>query len=103
MNNLLKKIISWSRQRFWQNCWRPIATAPLDGTEVLVLLESEGVEVVHLARYRGQAEWEESGQYCGGWDTLEDWLGWWSYTRNGATQERLGLLKHWMPKPQVFN
>jgi hypothetical protein len=81
--------------------WRPIATAPKDGTEVLVLLECAGVAVVHIAWYRSREEWESSGQYCGGWDTLEEWEGWWSYTRNSVGQDKLegyATPTHWHPK-----
>jgi len=81
--------------------WRPIETAPKDGTEVLLLLDCAGVDVVHVAWYRNSEEWESSGQFCGGWDSLEEWEGWWSYTRNSVGQEKLGLDKitHWMPNP----
>ena len=80
--------------------WRPIETAPRDGTEVLVLLDSAGVAVVHIAWYRSREEWESSGQYCGGWDTLQEWEGWWSYTRNSVSQEKLegyDAPTHWHP------
>lgn len=82
--------------------WQPIQTAPLDGTEVLVFYEVATVPVAHIAFYRGEREWLESGQYCGGWDSLEDWIGWWSYTRGSVTQERLDGYRQptkWMPLP----
>ena len=80
--------------------WRPIETAPKDGTEVLVLLNSASVDVVHIAWWRSREEWERSGQYCGGWDSLEEWEGWWSYTRNSVSQEKLEGYQyptHWHP------
>lgn len=80
--------------------WMPIETAPRDGTEVLVLLDCASVAVVHIAFYRSRKEWEESGQYCGGWDSLEEWEGWWSYTRSSVSQEKLEgdrLPTHWHP------
>lgn len=80
--------------------WLPIATAPRDGSEVLVLLDCAGVAVVHIAWWRSREEWESSGQYCGGWGRLEEWEGWWSYTRNSVSQEKLeghAAPTHWHP------
>lgn len=37
---------------------------------------------------------ESSGQYCGGWDSLEVWEGWWSY---------IDAPTHWMPLPPAPN
>jgi hypothetical protein len=82
--------------------WRPIESAPKDGTDVLVYKDVATVPVVHIAWYRSEEEWNESGQHCGFCDSLEEWLGWWSYTRNSVTQERLeGYAEptHWMPLP----
>jgi len=82
--------------------WRTMESAPKDGTEVLVYKDVASVPVVHIAWYRSEEEWNESGQHCGGWDTLEEWLGWWSYTRNSVTQERLdgwAEPSHWRPLP----
>jgi len=84
--------------------WQPIETAPKDRTDVLVLLNCAGVAVVHIAFWRSREEWELSGQYCGGWDSLEDWEGWWSYTENSVGQSKLDGLwfpTHWMPLPPL--
>ena len=80
--------------------WQPIETAPKDGTDILVYFDCATQPVVHIAWYRSEQEWEEEGKYCGGWETLEDWLGWWSYTENASSQSKLeGHLAptHWMP------
>lgn len=84
--------------------WQPIDTAPRDGSDVLVLRDCAGVAIVHIAWYRSREDWESSGKYFGGWDSLEDWEGWWSYTRNSATQEKLegaDAPTHWMPLPEA--
>ena len=84
--------------------WQPIETAPKDRTDVLVLLNCAGVAVVHIAFWRSREEWELSGQYCGGWDSLEDWEGWWSYTENSVGQSKLDgswFPTHWMPLPPL--
>ena len=82
--------------------WRPIETAPKDGTEVLVYVEVATVPVAHIAFYRSAEQWETEGQYCGGWDSVEEWEGWWSYVRHSVTQEKLDDITtptHWMPLP----
>lgn len=84
--------------------WQPIETAPKNCTDVLVLLNCAGVAVVHIAFWRSREEWELSGQYSGGWDSLEDWEGWWSYTENSVGQSKLDNLRfptHWMPLPPL--
>lgn len=82
--------------------WKPIDTAPKDGTDVLVFFDCATVPVVHIAWYRSREEWESSGKFCGGWGSLEEWEGWWSYTRNSVSQEKLdgnSEPTHWMPLP----
>ena len=76
--------------------WQPIETAPKDGTEILVYKDMATVPVIHIAWYRNKEEWEASGQYCGGWDTLEEWEGWWSYTEGSVSQSKIEPT-HWMP------
>jgi hypothetical protein len=66
---------------------------------VLVLQDYAGVAMVRPAWYRSRKEWEESWQHLG-WDSLEEWEGWWSYTSNGVDQEKLEeaqMPTHWYP------
>lgn len=82
--------------------WRDIESAPRDGTYVLVYANIATVPVVHIAWYRNAEEWEEQGQYCGDWESLKEWEGWWSYTENSVSQSKLEDYKfptHWMPLP----
>lgn len=84
--------------------WQPIETAPRDGTEILIYVDVATVPVVHIAWYRSKDEWENSGQYCCGWDILQEWEGWWSYTENSVSQSKLEDYKHpthWMPLPNA--
>lgn len=80
--------------------WQPIETAPKDGTMVLVYLDVAGTSVVHLAWYNSAEEWARSGAKFDGWNTIEEWEGWWSYTRGSVTQEKLDGWQtptHWAP------
>jgi hypothetical protein len=80
--------------------WQPIETAPKDGTPVIVHLNRGTQGIVHIAWYRSKEEWEESGQYCGGWGDLADWEGWWTYPVGSVTQEKLDddrTPTHWAP------
>ena len=61
--------------------WLPIATAPKDGTEILVLINSATVWVAHIA-------WWKECDPDDGFDPPEH-RGWWSYVRHSVTQEML--------------
>jgi hypothetical protein len=76
--------------------WQPIATAPKDGTVVLV-----GVDIATQWIVRN-AFWREVDVNLKdmGWE--EDDTGWWAY-RTSMTQERLdGIYEptHWLPMPE---
>lgn len=80
--------------------WQPIETAPKDGTMVLVYFTVAGTSVVHLARHNSAEEWVRSGAKFDGWNTIEEWEGWWPYTRGSVTQEKLDEWQtptHWAP------
>lgn len=80
--------------------WRPIATAPRDGTDVLVYVEFASVEIVHLAYYNSKEDWEYAGKECSPEDCTEDeYVGWW-YFISGHSQEKIEECfepTHWMP------
>lgn len=69
--------------------WKPIATAPQDGTEVFVGVDIAGTWIARNARFVRASEWmhQEPG----------DTDGWWAYT-NSVSQEPLeGIYtpSHW--------
>ena len=86
-----------------EDAWQPIETAPTDGSDILTLFDCATVPVVHSAWFRSKDEWQRSGQFAASEDeTIDDYVGWWSYTRNSVTQERLvgwSAPTHWMPLP----
>ena len=55
--------------------WKPIETAPKDGTEIIILIDCASQWVVHIARYNSYEKWEESGKYTGFAESLEEWEG----------------------------
>lgn len=76
--------------------WRPIATAPTDGTEILAGVNAAGELVVHIAFYRSAEEIETYGGMSNDF-TAED-VGWWSYTENSVGQSMV-YPEYWMPHP----
>lgn len=75
------------------DAWKPIETAPKDGTEVFVGVDTASVWIARNARFVRADEWlpGEPG----------DTDGWWSY-RNSVSQEKLeGIHEptHWCPMP----
>lgn len=78
--------------------WLPMATAPKDGTEILVLFDSATVNVVRLC-------WWDDGEPRP-WDELPnqprpDDVGWWSYIHS-VTKEKIEIGKPvgWLPMPR---
>ena len=71
--------------------WQPIETAPKDGTDILVLINSATVWVVHIAWWRTLDEDLNSNP---------DHVGWWSYTEHSVTQKMLDEYSrplYWQP------
>jgi hypothetical protein len=73
--------------------WQDIATAPRDGTEVIVYVNSSGTSVIHIAWYRSPEEIEKFGGF--GNDFMKEDVGWWSYTENSVGQSMV-YPTHWM-------
>lgn len=79
--------------------WLPIASAPKDGTDVIVGYDNCTVWIVHLAFYRDGSE---------GWNGEENLpaedIGWWSYVKYSNTQEMLNDYRtptHWITCPKI--
>jgi hypothetical protein len=76
--------------------WKPIESAPRDGTEAIVGCDIATVWIVRSARYVKADEWFPPEP-----DTTD---GWWSYS-NSVSQEQLGGIytpTHWLmetPEP----
>jgi hypothetical protein len=79
--------------------WRPIETAPKDGTDIIVGFDAASVWVVHVAFWREVTE--ELMSYT---DFTPEDTGWWSYVRGSVTQEQLDgyrMPTHWIELPDV--
>ena len=71
--------------------WRPIETAPKDGTEVLVMYMHIDTQVVHNGFWIGTDETDEESE-----------IGWWSYEHSEVSRIKLNAWwtpTHWMPLP----
>ncbi len=79
--------------------WMSIATAPRDGTEIIVAVCIATVWIVRNAWYRDAARLRAEGNT----DFTDDDTGWWAY-RNSVTQEQLeGIYEptHWISMPAL--
>jgi hypothetical protein len=76
--------------------WQPMAIAPKDGSEILVLFDSATVDVVRLCWWDDGAP-RESDRFPA---PRPDDVGWWSY-RHSVTQEQINIGKAvgWLPMP----
>ena len=84
--------------------WFPMADAPLDGTEIIVLINSASVPIVRSAWYRdGWQGYDEVERQEYGIEHDPDEVGWWSY-RHSVTQEKLegyDIPIAWLPMPDT--
>ncbi len=71
--------------------WRPIETAPRDGTDVIVMYVHIETQIVHNAFFISEAD-----------DCEPEDVGWWTYTHSEVSRELLNDWRtptHWMPLP----
>ncbi len=76
-----------------QPVWKPIETAPKDGSDVIVGFDVATVWVVHSAWWLA---WDDEAAALGFQPEDE---GWWSCTRGSVAQEKLGDYRtptHWL-------
>jgi hypothetical protein len=81
--------------------WRPIETAPKDGTDIIVGFDVATQWVIHMAYWSGpeNSDWQDMVDL--GSCTDED-IGWWSYVRGSVSRELLNGHRtptHWIPMP----
>lgn len=82
------------------SAWQPIATAPRDGTDIIVGYDFASIWVVHVAF------WNDQNSYGEKLPEGHEEIGWWSYIENSVTQTLLAnsnMPTHWMPLPTPPN
>lgn len=73
--------------------WLPIATAPKDETDIIVMYMHIDTQIVHNAFYASEGN---------GWEASD--VGWWSYDKGEVSRIHLtGWMTptHWMPLPSA--
>jgi len=86
--------LQWAASQQAADGWRPIETAPKDGTDVLVMYMHIDTQIVHNAFYASESE---------GWDAQA--VGWWSYDHSEVSRIKLDdwmTPTHWMPLPAAL-
>lgn len=76
------------------NRWKPIDTAPKDGTEIIALYDCGGVYGVRIMWFYTEQDYEKFNPI----GSLEDNVGWWSI-RSSVSSEKVNPT-HWMPLPE---
>lgn len=82
------------------SAWQPIATAPRDGTDIIVGYDFASVWIVHAAF------WNDEDCYGDKLPANDEKIGWWSYIEHSVTQTLLtgdNSPTHWMPLPMLPN
>jgi hypothetical protein len=74
--------------------WRPISTAPKDGSHIIVIFEWASVDIVRLCW------WNDGSAEQNGGEADPTAVGWWSY-KHSVTQEHIDWMAPvgWMPTP----
>lgn len=89
--------------------WRPIDSAPKDGTEIIVGYDFATVWIAHVAFYgTGLLICDDGSEYElwreQGHGTQQEAEGWWSYVENSVSQHKLeghNAPTHWLPLPEI--
>ena len=78
-----------------EQTWKPIATAPKDGREIIVGYGIATEWIVHNAFWIQWEDWMEG--------TPEEETGWWSYIQSANTRSKLdgcNAPTHWIELPE---